>query len=252
MASWYGGIGDGQRVTKRETIESESSLKVEQKRIMSGASLKAYGWLILTAILIGPDLGVAAGYVALALGLVKLVRSNFVQRAYYRRWRGWLLLAVGAGLGVLWYLHGWYLVKSVWMPVYFYDSRLYVADRRLILFPTWLRAIIIGAVAATITSELALTAEMWIELFDSNWPPTYEPRESYNGPWNPLKRRGGRPPEEGGEQESEPGARAREGQVGLEIWAPVNEHTDRDELERIRDRDAKRRHVDQGNGNGHR
>lgn len=234
-----GQLGQGQRITKEETERTESELKRIQKRILMGALRRTYWWLILVALLIGPDLGVVVGYALLVWAAVKVLRSRWVRRAYEARLRGILVAAVMAGLGVIWYLYGWFWVRDIWIPVYTVDKWLYVGGTRFLPAPGWLRVIVIGLAALPLLPELALALEMIVELFDSSWPPAYEVRDPGRGPWMPWHKPYTR-------DESEPAQPSAGGDhpVGIRFMVPMTEHVDLEALAAYGAADANRRDGD--------
>ncbi len=187
--TWRGAIiGSGQRVTKHETAETESGLKVEQARIMARAGLRSFLWLVLAVLLIGPDLLLAAGFALLAWLALKVVRARWVLVTPRPKLARALYLLLIAGVGVLWYVAGFDLAVKVWPPVWWAYGWLYWRGEPAFPFPVWLRALLLVVALSQCFPWIALAVTMVIEVFDSNWPPVYEERDPGRGPWMPWHR----------------------------------------------------------------
>lgn len=233
----YGRFGEGQRVTKTETPETESTLKVEQKRILTKATMGAFWWLLLAVLFIGPDAGVILGYVALAWAAIRVQALPWEEIAGAPVAGRVLLLVLSLALGCAWYWWSWPVVTSVWPPVWFVAGRLYLGGKDVLPFPTWLRVIVLVILTLRAAPEAVLAIEMFIEMFDSNWPPTYAVRDPSSGPWMPGKRYRV-PGEELRVEELKPEGSS---QVGVRLYVPITEHTDMEAIRAYGREDSSRR-----------
>lgn len=186
--SWIKDI-PGQTVKKTETGYTESWLKVRQAAIALAAFLWAFFWLILSLLVIGDVLITIAGLCLMGLLEYGLIKANLKWLTLMT-----LELKIVGTLGivaaaVLWVVLGDPVRREFWPPVHFNAGNLYIAGDYIVKAPYWARFIALVVCAAACGIGVAVAYSMGIEIFDSNWPPTYQPRDPGEGPWSPFGER---------------------------------------------------------------
>lgn len=186
-----GGWGEGQKVFKRETEESESGLPVQQAKIGAVALMKLTVAGIVAALIIGRGLIVFAGALASLYALALCVTFDFAKHRIYPRapWKVRALMCLSAvGVGVFWlYLGGPLFARAVWPPVDFYNEQLWIKGEQVIPAPLWARAMALLFIGAYAAWQILLAYRMKTEMLDPNWPPVYDQRDPRLGPWNPTR-----------------------------------------------------------------
>lgn len=183
----WGGLGQGQRVTKREGPQSESWLVVRQALIGAAAIVALTVLLVMALLVVGRGaaiiLGVIAAYKAAAIILSWEFKPT-VREPY--KWR-LLALAILAAMLAIWLVWlGPTLVAQFWPDWRYINNRLWINGRSRLRITLWTRLFILIALAGLSVPLALLAIRMGSEIRDPNWPPVYQQRDPTLGPWNPV------------------------------------------------------------------